>query len=179
MDPLTELVLAAQQKVPGAVEALCHEIYPLLRTAARGIDANEADDLVQETMLRLYRHYPSFDLEKASLRSWLYALMRNCFVDGIRRRKKRVAWPKNLEPFREDDPTLRLRQQEKCRHIRKALDQLPSADQQVLFLRYYEEQSVARTAERIGIPPGTVGSRTHRALRKFGDLLDMDEADLV
>lgn len=136
-----------------------------------GGDRSRAEDLVQETMLRAWRHPESLDPERGSVRAWLFTTARNLAIDSWRRRSVRVAEvpTEHLPEPSSDDETDRTVE---GWLIAEALDRLSPVHRQVLVECFYQGRSVAEVAARLGIPAGTVKSRTHYALRSLRLVLD-------
>ncbi len=139
---------------------------PLLSYAIRltGGDRGRAEDVVQETLLRAWRHPEALDPDRGPVRSWLFTVARNVAVDAHRARKSR--------PTEVGDEVLAI--VPAADEIEQALDTWLLADamsslsldhRAVLVETYYRGRSVAEAAAVLGIPPGTVKSRTFYALR--------------
>jgi RNA polymerase sigma-70 factor (ECF subfamily) len=139
---------------------------PLLSYAIRltGGDRGRAEDVVQETLLRAWRHPEALDPDRGPVRSWLFTVARNVAVDAHRARKSR--------PTEVGDEALAI--VPAADEIEQALDTWLLADAMsslsldhrwVLVETYYRGRSVAEAAAVLGIPPGTVKSRTFYALR--------------
>jgi RNA polymerase sigma-70 factor (ECF subfamily) len=129
-----------------------------------GGDRQQAEDLVQETMLRAWRHPDLIDPERGSVRAWLFTTARNLSIDAWRRRSSRV--PEVItdtlpEPANDDEADRAV----ESWLIADALAKLTPSHRQVLVECFYRGRSVADAAVRLGVPPGTVKSRTHYALR--------------
>lgn len=136
-----------------------------------GGDRQRAEDLVQETMLRAWRHPEALDPERGSVRAWLFTTARNLAIDSWRRRVVRVAEvPTDDVPEPpSDDETDRTVE---GWLIAEALGRLSPAHRQVLVECFYHGHSIAEVAARLGVPPGTVKSRTHYALRSLRLVLE-------
>jgi RNA polymerase sigma-70 factor (ECF subfamily) len=123
-------------------------------------DASDADDLVQETWLRVARGAGSFDPARR-FRPWLYGVAANLARDLQRRRRVRA---RPLEPgptaTTPSDPSVAL-------DLRARLGELPTRLREVVLLRYFEDMSEAEMSRALRVPPGTVKSRLHAALRKL------------
>jgi RNA polymerase sigma-70 factor (ECF subfamily) len=135
-------------------------------------DRQRAEDLVQETMLRAWRHPASMDPANGSVRAWLFTTARHLAIDAWRRRNVRVAevvTDQLPEPLPEVDEAERAVE---SWTIAEALNQLSPAHREVLQECFYRGRSVAEAAARLGIPPGTVKSRTHYALRALRVVLE-------
>ena len=139
---------------------------PLLSYAMRltGGDRGRSEDIVQETLLRAWRHPEALDPDRGPVRSWLFTVARNVAVDAHRARRAR--------PTEVGDEALAL--VPAVDEIEQALDSWLVADalaalspdhRAVLVETYYRGRSVAEAAAALGVPAGTVKSRTFYALR--------------
>jgi len=129
-----------------------------------GWDRPRAEDLVQETLLRAWRHPSVLDSPPPALRAWLFTVARNLLIDEWRSRRRRseisvAEVPEGNEP---DDRTDRMLQ---SWVVAEALTKLSTEHREVLLECYYRGRPVAEAAQRLGVPEGTVKSRTHYALR--------------
>jgi RNA polymerase sigma-70 factor (ECF subfamily) len=135
-------------------------------------DRQRAEDLVQEILLRAWRHPEALDPERGSARAWLFTTARHLAIDAWRRREARVG-----EVFTDTPPEPRTDLDEADRAveawtIEEALGQLSPAHRDVLVECFYRGRSVAEAAAVLGIPPGTVKSRTHYAMRALRLVLE-------
>lgn len=128
-----------------------------------GGDAGRAQDAVQETLLRAWRHPEVMDSERGSPRPWLFTTLRNVLIDEWRARKVRP------EVVTDEVPELATPDHADAAVqswlVADALRQLSQQHREVLLECYYRGCSVAQAAQRLGIPAGTVKSRTYYALR--------------
>ncbi len=149
-------------------------LIPQLRRFARSLcgDAALADDLVQDCIERALRRQHLYDSERP-LRPWLYTILRNIFISGLRRdyRSTVIKTVEELEeyegatlPDQEDQLSVSL--------IVEALDLLSPQQREVTVLVGLEEMSYRDVAEIIGIPIGTVMSRLSRARKLLQDILE-------
>jgi RNA polymerase sigma-70 factor (ECF subfamily) len=129
-----------------------------------GWDRAAAEDLVQETMLRAWRHPSVLANPSPAVRAWLYTVSRNILDDHWRSRRSRNELSVAEVPERDDaaDRTDELLQ---SWVVAEAVTKLSPEHRAVLRECYYRGRSVAEAARRLGIPEGTVKSRTHYALR--------------
>src|SRR5438270_12567883 len=150
-----------------AVRALYeHHAAPLLSYALRltGGDRGRSEDIVQETLLRAWRHPQALDPERGPVRSWLFTVARNVAVDAHRARRAR---PTGVG----DEPLALVPAVDEIEHaldswlIADAMSGLSPEHRAVLVETYYRGRSVAEAAAALGVPAGTVKSRTFYALR--------------
>lgn len=131
-----------------------------------GGDRQRAEDLVQETLLRAWRHPEALDPERGSVRAWLFTTARHLAIDFWRRRSVRVSEVVTdvvPEPPADDETDRAV----EAWTVAEALARLSPAHREVLLECFYRGRSVAEAAARLGVPPGTVKSRTHYALRSL------------
>jgi RNA polymerase sigma-70 factor (ECF subfamily) len=132
-----------------------------------GHSGADAEDIVQETMLRAWRHVETIDLDQA--RPWLFTVARRVAIDMHRKRAVRpVTVPGDFEVGGggvADGGIQRIIDRETCAEVLAAL---PRAQREVLVLRHICNLTVHETAEQLGIPPGTVRSREFYARRLVG-----------
>ena len=129
-----------------------------------GHDRGRAEDVVQETMLRAWRHRVILESEPPAVRAWLFKVARNIVIDEWRSRRNRTETPVADVPERgtEDDETDQLLL---SWVVAEAVTRLSADHRAVLLECYFRGRPVAEAARRLGVPEGTVKSRTHYALR--------------
>lgn len=134
-------------------------------------DRQRAEDLVQETLLRAWRHPEALDPDRGSVRAWLFTTARNLATDSWWRRSVRVGEVVTDTPPEtfSDDETDRTVE---AWLIAEALSRLSAVHREVLVECFYQGRSVAEAAVRLGVPAGTVKSRTHYALRSLRLVLE-------
>jgi RNA polymerase sigma-70 factor (ECF subfamily) len=135
-------------------------------------DRQRAEDLVQETMLRAWRHPDALDPARGSARAWLFTTARHLAIDAWRRREARVG-----EVVTDSLPEPRPELDEADRAVEvwtiaEALGRLSPSHREVLVECFYRGRSVTEAAATLGVPPGTVKSRTHYAVRALRLVLD-------
>jgi len=151
------------------VERHRHRIYGLL-VRSTGSTA-DADDLFQEVWIRVVRAAGEFDATQR-FSPWLYRIAVNLLRDAARRRAARPwdvttdgALPEAGDGAPAPDSLAAAGQEAEALH--RAIATLPAGQREVLVLRYLEGLGEREVAEAAGIPPGTVKSRLHHALRNL------------
>jgi RNA polymerase sigma-70 factor (ECF subfamily) len=137
-----------------------------------GGDRQQAEDLVQETLLKAWRYPEALDPERGAVRSWLFTTARNLAIDAWRRRSARVG---ELVTDMVPEPPPNADEADRAVEawtVSEALGRLSTTHREVLVECFYRGRSVAETAARLGVPSGTVKSRTHYALRSLRMALD-------
>ncbi|MFJ7078521.1 sigma-70 family RNA polymerase sigma factor [Streptomyces sp. NPDC098781] len=145
----------------------------LLRYAARllGGDWHRAEDILQETAARAWRHSAILGADAEEARPWLFTVVRNLVIDHHRARQIRPSELMSLDDLEvavADDMERMLTTQV----IVEALGQLTEQHQEIIKLMYFLECSVAQVSEHLGIPPGTVKSRSYYAVRSLRNALE-------
>jgi RNA polymerase sigma-70 factor (ECF subfamily) len=174
-----------RQAAPFEAEALGY-IDSLYRTALRLTrNAADAEDLVQETYLKAFRAADRFE-PGTNLRAWLFTILHNAARNRARDRARELvtADSDTVERVseapvgaaldgvsRRDTPESLLLRDTLDPDLRAALDALPEAFREAVWLRDVEEFSYAEIAEMLSVPPGTVMSRISRGRRMLFELL--------
>lgn len=128
-------------------------------------DRQRAEDLVQETLLRAWQHPEALDPARGSLRPWLLTVARRLFIDQQRARRARPREVHDAELATRADESDPINRAIETWLISDALATLTAPHREVLLQTYYAGHSVAQAAAVLGIPEGTVKSRTFYALR--------------
>lgn len=161
-------------------EALVH-LDALYRVALRLTgSAADADDLVQETMLKAYRSWHQYE-PGTNARAWLLTILRNAFINEYRRRKRQVQTADfaGLDPHavfvavRDSDPEGRFFDQIVDEEVLAAIDRLPDEFREAVLLVDLESLSYEEAAKVLEVPIGTVKSRLFRGRQRLQrDLYD-------
>jgi len=129
----------------------------------------DAEDAVQEALLKAYKELSSYDHSK-SFKGWWFTIIRNCCLDLLRKRQVRSA----SDDIELDDlPSLKISRQKELEQedeISWALNQLTPEQRQIIELRYFGDCSYREISEALGIPVGTVMSRLHSARKALADI---------
>ncbi|PRY00833.1 sigma-70 family RNA polymerase sigma factor [Allonocardiopsis opalescens] len=128
-----------------------------------GGDEGRAQDVVQETMLRAWRHPQVLSAPDVEARRWLFRTLRNRVIDEWRARQVRPEVVTDAPPERPTDDEVDAAVESLL--VAEALRRLSPAHREVLVECFYQGRSVSEAARRLGVPPGTVKSRTYYALR--------------
>jgi len=147
-------------------------------------DRDRANDLVQETFLRAYRHWDTFT-RGTSARSWLFTICRNAFLRGEERRGRRpevldseldfnveaVASANDLDGIRSNDPEQSFFDSFVDEEVLLAVERLPGDFREAVVLSDLEGLSYNEIADVMQVPIGTVKSRLYRGRRLLGRAL--------
>lgn len=142
----------------------------LLVFAYRAIgNLQDAEDVVQEVLVRVWRSADRFDPERGAVSTWLFTIARNVVIDHRRRQQARphVVSEVTAESGEPDADATAFDRALEAWQMAEALRSLTTAHREVIIEAYYRDCSVAQAAERLGIPPGTVKSRLYHGLRNL------------
>jgi RNA polymerase sigma-70 factor, ECF subfamily len=138
----------------------------LLAWARRRLsDRREAEEVVQETLVRAWQKHHQYDPARGSERAWLFGIARNVAIDHHRRNQRhlRAVPDATVEAGGSDDEDLDRIVEASLVH--DALLTLSPEHRSVIVETYYRGRSVREAAAALGIPEGTVKSRSYHALR--------------
>ena len=147
---------------------------PRLRRYARALAGNrdDADDLVQDTLERAWAKSGLWRgrTEIRDMRAWLFSIMHNLHVDGVRRPRLHTVTMDDDTPEVPVAPT----QGERLAvlDLQAALDALPVEQKEILLLVALEDMAYADVAQTLGIPIGTVMSRLSRGRERLRGLME-------
>jgi RNA polymerase sigma-70 factor (ECF subfamily) len=133
-------------------------------------DRGRAQDVVQETLLRAWRNAAVLDHTGGSGRGWLFTVARRIVIDQWRSTSRRPEVLTDHVPERTVEDT--AQQTVDRQLVQSALRMLSIEHRQALFECYFRGASIAEAANTLGVPPGTVKSRTHYALRALRQAID-------
>lgn len=175
-----ELVIAAQSEGGAALERLLAEARPKLNALAMRVlnDKDEAEDAVQEAMIKVWRHLGRFE-GRAAFTTWLHRIAVNAALDRLRRRggvPMAAGAPEDhhhdtSEAALPETPERIYARAETAVVVRQAMGQLSETHNEALRLCDLEGESYATIAEVTECPLGTVMSRLFHARRKLARAL--------
>jgi RNA polymerase sigma-70 factor, ECF subfamily len=170
-------LIAGLRREPGPVTADAEAMDKLWKTHGSSLlgfalkltlgDRQRAEDIVQETLLRAWRHPEVVGSGRTPIRTWLFTVTRNIAIDMWRARSRVAVAEEVMNDSHADipDPVELIERAVDALDVQAALDQLSPEHRQVITEMYFRGHSVAETAEILGIPMGTVKSRSYYALR--------------
>jgi RNA polymerase sigma-70 factor (ECF subfamily) len=147
-------------------------------------DRERAQDLVQETFVRVYRHLHRFDQSK-KFSTWVYTIASNLSKNELRNRSRSPlvlfqrltgSWDDDHRPIQFEDTAMRPDDLYRKRYLRRLVEstvaELPEHHRLVFRLRELEGKSYEEIAEITGVNLGTVKSRLHRARNSFAQRIE-------
>jgi RNA polymerase sigma-70 factor, ECF subfamily len=157
----------------GAFEVLYRRYArPVFGLALRRLgDRGRAEDAVQETFASIWRAARSYRPERGPGAPWLYAVARNAITDRGRARTEPPAEVPE-EASSEAGPPERVEATWTAWRVHRALEELTTNERTVIELAYWSGLSQSEIAEYLGIPLGTVKTRTRAALARLADVLE-------
>lgn len=177
---LTELLARITRGDERAMHALHEALAARLIQAAFSFtgDAELARDATQECLIAVFQD--SAKCTKAeSARAWIFALLfnqcRKMMRSNARRRRRETR--SLVERRQAEHRALALHDEAEIEQVREALAKLDEGLRATVILRFLEGLSVEQCAQVLGVPPGTIKSRTHSALRKLQGLLQAEHVE--
>jgi len=158
-----------------AFERLFRHFGPRLKTFVmrRKLSASLAEEIVQETMLTVWRKASYFDPARAGAATWIFTIARNLSIDHQRRDRSGLALDEDPSEAQEAPPSgeALLIGAERDERVRQALKDLSADQLAVVRLSFFSEKPHGEIAEELGIPLGTVKSRVRLAMHRLRSLL--------
>jgi len=172
------LVTLALEGDDAAFEYLFDRYHEAIRRllAQRMGNASDADDLLQETFIKVYINLHRYD-PAYTFGQWVYTIARNTFVDYVRRRQddlsidERFAAPASTAPTPEES-VINLQQRSQIEHY---LDRLAPRYRRLIVMRFFDDYSYEEIAARLSLPLGTVKTQIHRAREQMCKLIAKGE----
>jgi RNA polymerase sigma-70 factor, ECF subfamily len=171
------LIRALHRDDPRAVELVSEAYGALLRGFLADVldDRGAVPDVLQQTLLDVWRRGREYDPERASLATWLLVIARSRAIDHLRRRVPEPVDPDSVAAFAERDlPDETGALLERWR-MAGMIAALPREEAHMLQLRFYDGLSQREIAERTGTPLGTLKMRMVQALDRLRLMLDEEE----
>jgi RNA polymerase sigma-70 factor (ECF subfamily) len=171
-----DLMSLVQQGRRPAFTRLVHRYQqPLLNFFRRMGVYNDAEDLVQETFVRLFKYRLRYE-SKGKFSTFLYMMARQIWIDYLRKRTRRQDLAQDLHERDIDAASSRRKDEETRSAVREAIEALPERMRMVVVMSVYQGLKYGEIAAILEVPEGTVKSRMFHALRKLRGLLDAGAA---
>jgi RNA polymerase sigma-70 factor, ECF subfamily len=174
------ITTATRGQLPANADAAIRELYSHHAKALHGYvqrfcpDRASADDIVQETLIRAWRHLPQLTADDRPVRPWLFRVARNLLTDADRAARARpVTEAEPAETARDDAGLDQILDRQL---VADALQHLSPAHRVMLVETFYHDRALAVVARQLGIPDGTARSRLHYALHALRKQIQEREA---
>lgn len=164
-------------RVAGGDRRAFEELYARYRRAVLGLalrrigDRGRAEDAAQDAFVAVWRSARTYDPDRGSGAPWLYTVARNAITDGLRRTPEPVGELAD-GPSGEPGPPDEAEASWTAWRVHRALEVLPEHERPVIELAYWGGLSQSEIADRLGVPLGTVKTRTRSALTRLADALE-------
>lgn len=177
------LVLVATDRCRKSYSQLFSFFAPRVRSYALRQTGNESQamEMVQETMTNVWQKAHLFNAEKGSPSTWIFTIARNIRFDMLRRQQNRKEdicsedlWPVLFEQTA-DENAEDLDQHATLHEIGEKIQELPEKQRVVIEAIYVTGKSQQEVSDELGIPLGTVKSRTRLALQKLKEMMKDDD----
>ena len=141
-----------------------------------GSDMSNAEEIMQEVMLNVWRKAGQYDRRQASVSTWIFRIARNRRIDTLRRNNKPEldADDPMLRPAEAEQPDITVNRAQLEVKVREVIDTLPEEQLVLLRAAFYEGLSHSEIAKSFGLPLGTVKSRIRLAFMRLRGSLERD-----
>ena len=136
----------------------------VIRSGAR---AEQAEEIVQDVMLTVWRKSALFDPHRAQVSAWIYQIARNRQIDVARKENRPVPEELNEPPDTEADASQILGLEQEAQRLKSALATLSPEQRRIIEKAYLGELSHTEISEETGLPLGTIKSRIRLGLRRL------------
>lgn len=163
------LALGDEAALGQAYDLYSRRVYSLILRLV--IQPAEAEEVMQDVFLELWRRADRFDASRGSLLTWLLTIARSRAIDRLRHHRARIsteAFPEDAEPPAPfETPADLTTDEDSHARVVAALDELPDVERRVIDLAYFEGKTQQEIAAETGWPLGTVKGRARNALRRL------------
>ena len=148
-------------------------VRPVFSLALRRLgDRGHAEDAVQEAFAAIWRSASTYRPERGAAGGWLYTVARNAIVDRLRRNGPAVDSELPELASGEPDPAQQAEDSDVSWRVHRALGELQPREREVIELAYWSGMSQSEVAEYLGLPLGTVKTRTRSGLARLASVLE-------
>ncbi|MCM3709805.1 RNA polymerase sigma factor SigX [Sporosarcina luteola] len=146
-------------------------------------DRHSSEDLMHEVYVRVLKAYAGFE-GKSSEKTWLFSIAKNVAIDHFRKKNVRQKhnfdkfdWEQSELPSTGSTPEEIASLNEEMRQLLRVLDTCTGDQKMVIILRYFQELSIAETADTLGWTEGKVKTTQHRAIKSLQKKLNALSAE--
>lgn len=131
------------------------------------VSAEQAEEIVQDVMLTIWRKASMFDPHRANASAWIYQIARNRQLDILRKDRRPIPEELREEPGTEPDVSQIVAIEQETRRLKKALDQLSADQREIIERAYMGELTHQEISTLTGLPLGTIKSRIRLGLERL------------
>jgi RNA polymerase sigma factor (sigma-70 family) len=169
---LDDIGVRLNQGQPEALEDAYRSLGPLVVSyLARYVPHADIDDVMQRVFYELWRVHERYDPNQ-SLRGWVLGIARKRAIDHLRKRRDVVVPLDSVRDVTGDDGREVADRLVWADEVRRALEQVPVPQRQVIEMAYFKGYTQSEIAQALDIPLGTVKTRTSRGLQRMAGLLE-------
>jgi RNA polymerase sigma-70 factor (ECF subfamily) len=151
-------------------------VRPVFSLALRRLgDRGHAEDAVQEAFAAIWRSASTYRPERGAAGGWLYTVARNAIVDRLRRTGPAADAELPELASAEPGPAQQAEESYVSWRVHRALEELQPREREVIELAYWSGMSQSEVAEYLGLPLGTVKTRTRSGLAKLASVLEGED----
>jgi len=163
------MLAVRDQRDKAAFAALFDHFAPRLKgfVMRSGTPAGQAEEIVQEVMLTVWRKAALFDPQRAQVSAWVYQIARNRLIDVIRKERRPMPEEWQIEPDPEPDPRDILELEQEVGRMKTAMAQLSPDQRDMIERAYLGELSHQQISSQTGLPLGTIKSRIRLGLDRL------------
>lgn len=132
-----------------------------------GTSAEQAEEIVQDVMLTIWRKAAKFDPHRAQVSAWVYQIARNRQIDVLRKENRPVPEELAVDPDTEPDASQILALQQEAGQLKRALSTLRAEQREVIEKAYLGELTQQEISAQTGLPLGTIKSRIRLGLERL------------
>ena len=164
-----DMAAVALRRDRDAFMRLYDHFMPRLCLYLRGLGTPEAvaEELAQESMLRLWQHAAAYDPRRSAVSTWLFRIARNLCIDRARRLRYQAAQAETLHPFDIEPDAGTTEDHADAATLARRIDALSPVQARLIRMSYFEARSHQDIATELGLPLGTVKSHLRRAFQRL------------
>ncbi|HET6876566.1 MAG TPA: sigma-70 family RNA polymerase sigma factor [Jatrophihabitans sp.] len=169
---LAEIGVRLNRGEPEALEDAYRTLGPLVMSyLGRYVPQPDVEDVLQRVFYEVWRVHSRYDPDQ-SLRGWVLGIARKRAIDHLRKRRDVVVPLDSMREITADDGREIAERLAWADEVRTALQMLPDLQREVIELAYFDSYTQSEIAQALGIPLGTVKTRTARGLQRLAGLLE-------
>ena len=168
-----EIVRLLRERREEGMQALLTSFGPLLRYLIAPIlpEPAEQEECLNLVLLRVWEKIDRYDSGKGSFRTWLTVIARNSAVDQARKNRRETVWLPEEYPDPGKNPEDEILARERRQKVRECIASLSAGDRELVFRRYYYQQSLDQIAAEMRLSVRGAEGRLYRIRRRLKEML--------